>query len=306
MSNQTTTTTQTSPFPSSSLNSSWTPIYLLLLLYPIICTLLRNDRLRHTLVLFQFWDRRSFAKMTDKDAYLIQQIVGELEFPFTFEKALQFALFRTYGIPSVSKLLVATSQFSEPSTACKRYADTALLISEFLGHDPTAERTRQALARMNFIHSNYQKAGKILDDDMLYTLGLFACEPVRWINRYEWRKLEDFEVCASGTLWKSIGDAMGISYEKLKSGTGGKEGTWKDGLEWWEEIDEWTQQYEREKMVPAATNHKTAEQTTRILLWTLPGPIKGPGRHLVSALMDDRLRKAMTWVTISSSLHCQY
>ena len=276
---------------------SWTNFYLLLLiLYPLICALLRNDRLRTTLETFPYTTRRTFGSMTDKDAMLIQQVMGELEFPFTFEKSLQFALFRTYGIPTVSKLLVATSQFSEPSTACKRYADTAMLISEFMGHDPTAERTRQAIGRMNYIHSGYRKSGKILDDDMLYTLALFACEPVRWINKYEWRQLEDFEVCAIGTFWKSVGDAMGISWEKLKSGTGGKEGTWRDGLEWWEEIRAWSEAYEEEKMVPAECNRKTAEETTRILLWTIPRPLKGAGRHLVSALMDERLRRAMMCV----------
>ena len=283
---------------STNANESWSYSYLLLLtLYPLLCSLFRNDRLRTTLETFPYTSRRTFASMTDRDAMLIQQVVGELEFPFTFEKALQFALFRTYGIPTISKLLVATSQFSEPSTACKRYADTALLINEFIGHDPTSERARQALGRMNYIHSNYKKSGRILDDDMLYTLSLFACEPVRWINTYEWRGLEDFEVCALGTFWKSVGDAMGISWEKLKSGTRGKEGTWTNGSEWWEEVREWSEAYEREKMVPAETNRKTAEQTVRILLWTLPGPLKGVGRHMVSALMDDRLRKAMMSVS---------
>ena len=295
MANQTSSLTG-SITPNAEPNHSWTHIYMLLLtLYPLICALLRKDRLRTTLQTFPYTTRRSFASMTDKDAMLIQQGIGELEFPFTFEKAIQFALFKTYGIPSISKLLVATSQFSEPSTACKRYADTALLVQEFMGHDPTADRTREAISRVNYIHSSYQKSGRILDDDMLYTLALFALEPVRWINKYEWRQLEDFEVCAIGTYWKSLGDAMSISYEKLKSGTGGKDGTWRDGLEWLDEIKDWSEAYEKETMVPAETNRKTAEQTTRILLWTIPGSMKGVGRHLVSALMSDRLRTAMMY-----------
>ena len=294
---QTTTTPSLNPPPTKA-NESWSYYYLFLLtLYPLLCSLLRNDRLRTTLKTFPYTSRRSFASMTDKDAMLIQQVVSELEFPFIFEKALQFALFRSYGIPTISKLLVATSQFSEPSTACKRYADTVMLISEFVGHDPTSERARQALGRINYVHSNYKQSGAILEDDMLYTLSLFVLEPVRWINKYEWRCLEDFELCALGTFWKSVGDAMGIDWEKLKSGTGGKEGTWMDGLEWWEEVNEWSEAYEREKMVPAETNRKTAEQTVRILLWTLPGPLKGVGRHMVSALLDERLRKAMMSVS---------
>ena len=273
---------------------SWTSFYVVLfMLYPLVCALLRNDRLRTMYETFPYTTRSSFASMTDDDAQQIQQIAAELEFPFTFEKALQFALFRSYGIPTVAKLLVATSQFSEPSTACKRYVDTTILISEFMGYKPTEERTREAIGRMNFIHSGYRKSGKLLDDDMLYTLGLFVTEPIRWINKYEWRKLDDIELCALGTFWKSVGDAMGISWEKLKSGTGGKEGTWIDGLQWVEEVMEWCEQYEEDSMVPNIDSRKTADETTRILLWSLPGPLKGVGKHLVSALMDDRLRSAM-------------
>jgi len=31
---------------------------------------------------------------------------------------------------------------------------------------------------------------------MLYTLSLFALEPIRWVNRYEWREMTPMEVCA--------------------------------------------------------------------------------------------------------------
>ena len=230
----------------------------------------------------------------NEDAFFIQQSLSELEFPFTFEKALQFALFRTYGIPSISKLLVQTGELSEAATATKRYADTTVLIAEFMGYIPSSERSIEAIGRMNYIHSQYQKSGKILDDDMLYTLSLFAGEPVRWINKYEWRQLEDFEKCAIGTFWKAMGDAMGISYEKLKSGGESGEG-WKDGLQWLEEVGEWAEGYEKTKMVPDINNKTTADQTVEILLWSVPEMLKQFGTKVVSALMDERLRTAMMY-----------
>ena len=229
--------------------------------------------------------------MTDTDAFLIQSSIAELEFPFTFEKALQFALFRTYGIPSISKLLVYTSQFSSVETACKRFADTVVLTSEFVGNAPASERTLEAISRMNYIHGVYQRAGKITNEDMLYTLSLFAGEPVKWIERYEWRKLESVEKCAIGTYWKSIGDAMGISYGKLPSADKG----WKDGLQWLEEVVEWGEKYEDMYMVPNESNKTTADQTTKILLWGVPNALKQHGKHIVCALMDDKLRKAMIY-----------
>lgn len=35
----------------------------------------------------------------------------------------------------------------------KRYADTVVLISEFMAWSPEAERTNAAIARMNYLHS---------------------------------------------------------------------------------------------------------------------------------------------------------
>ena len=269
--------------------------FLPLLLYLPLVSILRNRYLRSTLEKHPYPTRPSFAFMTNEDAYLIQQGLAELEFPFTFEKALQFALFRTYGIPTISKLLVQTSQFSEESTATKRYADTVLLIAEFIGYHPTSARSIEAIGRMNYIHSQYQKSGKILDDDLLYTLALFAGEPVRWIDRCEWRKLEDFEKCAIGTFWKAMGDAMGISYENLRSGRDGGTG-WIDGLQWWDELQEWSTDYEKRIMLPDKNNKKTADQTVAILLYSIPSFVKPYGREIVSALMDDRLRTAMMYV----------
>lgn len=146
---------------------------------------------------------------------------------------------------------------------------------------------------MNFLHSNYIKAGKILDDDMLYTLSLFALEPVRWINRYEWRNVSEFERCALGTFWKSIGDAMEISYDALPSSKTG----FRDGLHWFEEIEAWSVAYEAKAMVPHKDNYMTANATIEILLWEVPSFLKPLGRKSVYLLMEDRLRAAMMYVT---------
>ncbi|KAJ9647910.1 hypothetical protein H2201_001277 [Coniosporium apollinis] len=206
--------------------------------------------------------------MTNEHAWEIQKYVFSLEFPFTVEKSLQFALFRQV-----------------------RVVDTAVLISEFIGHSPTTSRHNAAIARMNYLHSIYQKSGLISNDDMLFTLALFALEPIRWIRRYEWRDLTPMETCAIATFWKSTGDAMEISYDVLpSSGTG-----WRDGLHWLEEVEAWSQAYEERCMVPDVHNHQTANETTAILLYEIPKPLWGIGKKIVSAMMDDRLRAAMLY-----------
>lgn len=84
---------------------------------------------------------------------------------------------------------------------------------------------------------------------------------------------------------------MGIDYSKLRHGPG----SFKDGLEFFEDVREWANEYERRCMVPDKYNHQLAEETTRILLANVPGPLRPFGKNVVAALMDDRLRRAMMY-----------
>ncbi|KAK8166722.1 hypothetical protein IWX90DRAFT_466108 [Phyllosticta citrichinensis] len=259
--------------------------------YIVLCHALRFRRTRKKLSSYPYRTRADYRHMTTEHAFEIQKYLFELEFPFVASKALEFALFRTYGIPSISRLLVATKQLSTPEHAPKRYSDTEVIIGEFVSFAPGSERANTAIARMNYIHSVYQASGKISNVDLLYTLALFALEPVRWIDRCEWRKVTDLERCAFGTFWKSIGDAMEISYDELRSAGSG----WTDGLHWFEEVEEWAKKYEETDMVPDVANKKTADETTAILLWDVPKAMYPFAYKVVSALMDDRLRKAMMY-----------
>lgn len=164
--------------------------------YVALCRRLRYNREKSILAKYGYLTRADFKRMTNTEAYEIQDQLYSREMPWTVLKGLQFALFKTYGIPTISKLLVQTKQLSEGQYASKRYADTELLVSEFTSWHPEAERTNQAIARMNVIHSMYQKAGLISNDDMLYTLALFATEPRWFCNKYEWRRWNDVETCA--------------------------------------------------------------------------------------------------------------
>ncbi|THC91129.1 hypothetical protein EYZ11_009419 [Aspergillus tanneri] len=229
--------------------------------------------------------------MTDDDAWAIQKVLAQLEFPFIFIKSLQFALFRTYGIPTISGLLANTKQLSDPELSLKRYADTVVFIQEFISQAPSSIRSCSSVARTNFIHSGYRASGKILDDDMLYTLGLFAIQPVRFIEKYEWRSLTDVEKCALGTFWKSLGDGLGVKYDALPSGKTG----FRDGLHWLEEVAAWSDDYEVRCMLPNITNHQTATYTAAILLYMVPRPLQHIGHKFVSFMMDERLRRAMLY-----------
>jgi len=186
-------------------------------------------------------------------------------------------------------LLVATGELASEETASKRTADTGVLILEFALNKPSSERAIKAIARMNYLHDRYRKAGKISNSDMLYTLGVFALEPVRWVNKYEWRKFTDMELCASGTYWKAMGDAMEVSWNELPSHERG----WRDGLHWLEEIKEWSDKYEETHMIPAKSNHQLADAHLDVLFINIPARFKLMGKKIVSVFLGERLSKAM-------------
>lgn len=166
------------------------------------------------------------------------------------------------------------------------------MIAEFYLNPPTAKRTVETISRMNYIHSVYQNAGKIKNDEMLYILSLFAINPIKWVKRFEWRELNDMEKCAMATYWKSIGDDMKIDYSPLPSCSSG----WMDGLHWLEEIWAWSEAYEEKSMVSHEANGAVGEASLDITVWKVPNALKPLARHAVASILDERLREALMYV----------
>ena len=164
-----------------------------------------------------------------------------------------------------------------------------MILTEVVINQPNSQRTIDGIARMNYLHGGYRKAGKISDTDMLYTLSLFALEPSRWIRRYEWRTLTDMEQCAIGHFWKNLGDDMLIPFTLLASGQSG----WRDGLQWLEELEEWSLRYEEANMIPAESNKRLATSTIDLLLWKVPHGWRNVAGNFVAALLEPRLQAAM-------------
>jgi len=332
--------------PSSSPFSLSLAYYLLpaLLVYISLCSFFRHRRLQDLRLLYP---PETYPHLTPATAQRIIITFAQLEAPFIFETSLQFALFRTYGIPSISGLLAQTGLLGSSEHAAKRYVDTDVLITEFVAQKWGGERWAGAVGRMNAIHAAYGggrgdmgnnkaaggdveeknrevigkgKGMRIKEEDMLYTLSLFAWEPVRWTQRWEWREVSELERCAMGVYWKGIGDAMGINYFFLPGGQpvqstnelGHGDGTkdkesetirgWRDGLHWMDELAAWAEQYEKENMLPADCNTLIADETVDLLLISLPSALKPFGKKAVAVLMDSRLRTAMQYPAPPTSL----
>ena len=204
---------------------------------------------------------------------------------------------QTYGVPSISRLLVATGQIADCNNSyglertSKRAADTSVLITNMVIGRPGSRRAIEAVARTRFLHAGYRKSGKISDDDMLYTLSLFVLEPIRWVAQYEWRSLTHLERCAMATCWKALGEDLGISYDCLPSSQ--KERGWTDALHWLRELDEWSRAYAHQNVRLHKSNTILASATIDMVTFKLPKIAKPVGQCIVSMILGLDLRNAM-------------
>eukprot|EP00752_Nemacystus_decipiens_P017543 g15722.t1 len=236
-----------------------------LAVYMSVIRLLRFRRIR--------WMRRSLD--AEKDASEIMRQMSQLEFPFVITKALEFALFVTYGIPSISKLLQKTGEFQK--SVGKRYDDTDLILREYYEDGPGCERSETAIGRLNAIHGMYAK--EISNADMLFTLAQFVTAPVIWIDRFGWRRCTELEKKALLVHYKKMGERMGIK-----------------GLEVWETWDDanaFQIAYGEEYFRYAPSNAVIAGVTVDLFVSLAPKLFQTGARWGVYALIDPPLLKAM-------------
>lgn len=152
---------------------------------------------------------------------------------------------------------------------------------------PNSERARKAIARMNCLHSQYKDAGRISNEDFLYTLSVCVTEPIRFVRFYEWRDLSDMEVAAIGTFWKGLGESMEIQYKGFLA-----RDSWRDGIEFVEDITAWAKGYEIGFMKPARSNVPPSRQLMEMMIFHVPAPLKPFVEECLTVLMGDRVRDA--------------
>lgn len=187
------------------------------------------------------------------------------EFPWDTTRALEFALFRSFCVPSVSALLDRTGEFRH--RAQKRYDDTDLLISELLEWGYESERGKRSLLRINQLHGRFA----IANDDFLYVLSTFVFEPIRWNERYGWRRMCEQERLALFYFWREVGRRMNI--KRLPDDY--------DGFE------RFNRDYERERFHYTEANHRVGTATVEMFASWAPKLLTPLIRRTIYALLDD-------------------
>lgn len=153
------------PLPNLNEQDWYSSILLALVVYSSIVRLLRYRRSDALIKKYAPAGQASLQRLTNTEAQAILKDLAELEFPALYGASMVIANIRTYGIPSISSVLVQSGQLGHVDNASKRAADTGVLLLEFGLNKPTSKRAIEAVARMNYLHSKWQRAGKITNDE---------------------------------------------------------------------------------------------------------------------------------------------
>lgn len=219
------------------------------------------------------WRDRNAMLDAETDYVEIYQNLALYEFSWDITQALSFALFRTYAVPSVGRLLDRTGAFTR--TVQQRYDDTALLLEAPFVHGFDSEAGKTALRRINQMHKAYD----ISNDDFRYVLSTFVVVPKRWLDAYGWRPLTDHELRASVNYYRALGRHMAI----------------KDVPETYDEFMHLMDDYERAHFDFDAGGRRVADATLALLTTFYPRPLRKPVEVFSRALMDDPLLDAFAY-----------
>lgn len=215
----------------------------------------------------------TIAALDPEESYEeIARLLYAYEFSWDIERALEFALFRTYAVPSISGLLAKTGEFE--TRPRKRYDDTELILAETIEHGLDSPEGKRSIARMNAMHGRF----RIDNSDMLYVLSAFICEPIRWLDRFGRRPMTHNERLAWFLYYRGLGERMGITDIHADL----------------DEMMHWNETYEAANFRFAETNQRISEATIKLLLgFYLPRWLYWAGRPAVRALLDLPLLDSM-------------
>ncbi|MBI4525223.1 MAG: DUF2236 domain-containing protein [Deltaproteobacteria bacterium] len=192
------------------------------------------------------------------------------DFPFDTTRSLEFALFRTFCVPSISALLHRTKEFE--NRAQKRYDDTDILVSELMEWGYDSERGKRALRRINQLHGRFS----ISNQDFLYVLSTFIFEPIRWNERFGWRLMCKKERLALFYFWREVGRRMNI----------------KQLPDDYDSFESFNREYERHNFQFTEANKRVGVATLEMFVSWFPRWLSVIVRPALYALLDDPLLEA--------------
>ena len=216
---------------------------------------------------------RTLDPYDDADRDRIVTLTARHDFPWDFDQGIAIAFLRDYGIPSIARLLDRTSEFEDHGI--KRYDDTLIFQEEAVadGVDSAAVPRRAAAGSTGSTATT-----TIPNDEFQYVLATTLVGPVRWIERYGWRRLDPSRAGRDHPVHHPVRRADGHQ---------GPAGDLRR-LPRAAHVD-----YERERFEHDPANTRVTEATIRIGRRDRAVVPQAGFRRVTIALMDEPLREAL-------------
>ena len=185
-------------------------------------------------------------------------------FKSEFRAGFFIAYYRNFAIPSIAKTLVSKGETT--ARPMKRSYDTGIVIHEIIVNGFDSERGSAMVELLRRVHRGVPGSS----EDFLYVLMTLLVIPVRWADRYAWRKLTDSERDASLAFYTELGSRMGLS----------------EAPETFEDAAAFLDDYENRNMKASPEGAALMDATAEALAVTLPGPLKSKTRSVLGLMMD--------------------
>lgn len=205
-----------------------------------------------------------------RDCQQIARYLATIAFPWDTTRALELALFRTFASPRIGGLLHGTGEFEARTQ--KRYDDTDLIVSEIIENGFDSPRGGRAISRMNALHGRF----RIANDDFLYVLSTFIFEPIRWNERFGWRRMSATEKLGWFWFWRQVGERMLI----------------RDLPDSYAEFEQFTRAYEAANFRSTQASQGVALATRELFAGWFPALLRPLVRRSIHALLDPPLLAA--------------
>jgi ER-bound oxygenase mpaB/B'/Rubber oxygenase, catalytic domain len=175
------------------------------------------------------------------------------------------AYYRTFAIPSGSITLVKNGEI--PERPMKRSIDTGMVIYEIIASGLDSERGRHMTSLLNRVHKHVPGS----QEDFLYVLMTLLIIPMRWTDRYGWRKPTQTERDAATRFFRELGTRMHIPDIPVT----------------YEEAETFFDDYERRRMAPSAAGKKLMGATVQVFQSMQPRLLHPFTKHMIATMLDD-------------------
>jgi hypothetical protein len=142
----------------------------------------------------------------ERDGQRIVFLTVYHEFPFEWLRATKIGLFKAFCSPEFSGTLARTGAVLQRTE--NRNDNTVVLFIGLMEYGYDSPEGRAALRFINRQHQPYP----ISEEAYRYTYAAIVMEPIRFVERFGWRPLDEHEQLAQFSFWREIARFMNVRH----------------------------------------------------------------------------------------------